>query len=255
MQSSEDLGNTFTRSWELLSNNWVIIVPAVVIAVVAGIAVAVIGLFGAASTVGFGAAGMGAAGLGAAMLTAVLLGIVLLVASILTFAYTTGMAGAAWRTGTATLADGAAAFSEDMGSLLSAIVLLVIIGLVAVVLTPFTLGLSVLAFWLFTVYTFASVVVGKRSGTEALAESVRIAAKNFLPTLVVVVLIGVAALIAGAVGAIFGHIPLLGQIVQYVIAQSVAAYGTLVIVGEYLKLRASVEPVGVGTPPGAAPPV
>lgn len=64
MQSSEELGNTFSRSWELLSKNWVIVVPAIVIAVVAGIVIAVFGMFGMASAVGFGAAGMGGASVG-----------------------------------------------------------------------------------------------------------------------------------------------------------------------------------------------
>jgi hypothetical protein len=44
-----------------------------------------------------------------------------------------------------------------------------------------------------------------------------------------------------------------GPIVSYIINQAVAAFATLVIVGEYIKLRAA-EPVSVSTPPGASPP-
>lgn len=254
MQSSEDLGNTFSRAWQLLSTNWIIIVPAIVIAVVCGIVVALLGMFGIASALGFGSVGMGGAGLGAAMLAGMLVALILLLASILTVAYTTGMAEAAWRTGTATLDDGATAFRQDAGSLVAAVVLLLIIGIIALILVPFTLGLSALAFWLFFIYTFASVVVGKRSGTEALGESARITTKNFLMTLLVVILLGVAFIIAAWVGAILGHIPFLGAIVSYVINQAVAAFATLVIVGEYIKLRPSIESVGVGTPPSASPP-
>ncbi|HKU68832.1 MAG TPA: hypothetical protein VJP85_13735 [Candidatus Baltobacteraceae bacterium] len=254
MQSSEDLGNTFSRAWQLLSNNWIIIVPAIVIAVICGIVIALLGMFGFASAVGFGAVGMGGAGMGAMMLTGMLLALILLLASILTVAYTTGMAQAAWRTGKATLDDGAAAFRQDAGSLVAAVVLLLIIGLIAMILVPFTLGLSALAFWLFFIYTFASVVVGKRSGTDALAESARITSKNFLMTLLVVILLAVAFAIAAWVGSVLHHIPLLGTIVSYVINQAVAAFATLVIVGEYIKLRPSIETVGVGTPPSASPP-
>lgn len=254
MQSSEDLGNTFSRSWELLSNNWVIVVPAVVIAIVAGILIALLGMFGMASAVGFGAVGMGGASVGSAMMTGLLVMVVLLLASILTIAYTTGMASAAWRTGTATLDDGAAAFRQDAGSLISAVVLLVIGGIIAAFLAIFTFGLSMLAFWLFFLYTFAAVVVGRRTGVDALTESARITSKNFLMTLVVVILLAVAFAIAGWIGHVLHQIPFLGPIAQYVINQVVAAYATLVIVGEYVKLQPSVQAVGVGTPPTATPP-
>ncbi len=255
MQSSEDLGNTFSRAWQLLSNNWIIIVPAIAIAIGAGIIIALLGMFGLASAIGFGAVGMGGAGFGSMMLTGMIIAVVLLIASILTVAYTTGMAEAAWRTGSATLDDGAAAFRQDAGSLVAAVVLLLIIGVIALILAPFTLGLSILACWLFFIYTFASVVVGRRSGTEALTESARITSKNFLMTLAVVVLLLIAFAIAAWVGNVLHHIPLLGAIASYVINQAVAAFATLVIVGEYIKLRPSVETVGVGTPPGASPPV
>jgi hypothetical protein len=255
MQSSEDLGNTFSRAWQLLSNNWIIIVPAIVIAVVCAVVLSLLATFGVASAIGFGSVGLGGAGMGAALLTVMIIGVILLLACILTVAYTTGMADAAWRTGKATLDDGAAAFREDGAALLSAVVLLLILGIIAVMLAPFTLGLSVLAFWLFFIYTIASVVVGKRSGTEALGESARITSKNFLMTLAVVILLAIAFMIAGWIGIVLGHIPFLGHIVAYVIDQIAAAFATLVIVGEYIKLRPTVQTVGVGTPPSASPPV
>lgn len=254
MQSSQELGNTFSRAWHLLSNNWIIIVPAIVIAILCGIIVALFGTFGLASAAGLGSAGMAGAGVGAVLITGMIVGAIVLIASILTVAYTTGMADAAWRTGTATLADGAAAFREDAGSLVAAVVLLFVVGLIAVILAPFTLGLSLLAFWLFFIYTFASVVVGKRSGVEALGESARITTRNFVMTLLVIVLLAIAFFIAGWIGNVLGHLPIVGRVVAYVIDQAVAAYATLVIVGEYIKLRPTVQTVGVGTPPGAAPP-
>jgi hypothetical protein len=254
MQSSEDLGNTFSRAWQLLSSNWIIIVPAIVIAIVAGIVIALLGMFGLASAVGFGAVGMGGAGIGSALLAGLIIALVVLLASILTVAYTTGMAEAAWRTGRATLDDGAAAFRQDAGSLVAAVVLLLIIGAIAILLAPFTLFLSVLACWLFFIYTFASVVVGRRTGTEALAESARITTRNFLMTLAVVVLLCIAFALAAWVGGMLHQIPFIGAIVSYIINQAVAAFATLVIVGEYIKLRPSIETVGVGTPPSASPP-
>src|SRR5579871_3788602 len=113
MQSSEDLGNTFSHSWELLSKNWIIIVPGIVIGIVAAIAIAILGMFGVVSGVTLASAGMANAGLASAFLSAMIIGVVAMLASILVIAYTTGMAGAAWRTGVATLADGAAAFNAE----------------------------------------------------------------------------------------------------------------------------------------------
>lgn len=252
MQSPEGLGNTFGRSWELLSANWIMLIPGLIIGIVAAVIVFFLvgaGLIGGAglSAVGASGAGMGAFGM-AAMLSA----IIVLVSVILTIAYTTGMAGAAWRTGTATLDDGAAAFRKDGGSILVAVVLLIVLAAVAAFLSIFTIGLAMLAFILFFLYTFASVIVGGHSGTEALGDSARVATKNFLTTLLLLVLVCVVGLVAGWIGHLFAQIPLLGGIVSMLINQIVAVYVTLVIVGEYIKL--SSPPAVVAAPPSAGPP-
>ncbi len=255
MQSPEGLGNTFGRSWELLSGNWIMLVPGLVIGIVAAVIVFFLvgaGLLGGAglSAVGASGAGMGAFGM-AAMLSAA----VALVAAILTVAYTTGMAGAAWRTGRATLDDGAAAFRKDAGSILVAIVLLIVLAIVAAILSVvlfFTLGLPLLLFALFFMYTFASVIVGGHSGAEALGDSFRVTTRNFLTTLLLLVLLCVVSLLAGWVGHLFAQLPLLGGIIAMLIQQIVAVYATLVIVGEYIKL--STPAAVVATPPSAGPP-
>lgn len=255
MQSSEDLGNTFGRAWQLLSENWIMIVPGIVIGIVAAVIVYVLGLFGFASAVGFGTVGMGGAGVASAFLSAVVIGVILLLATILVIAYTTGMAGAAWRTGRATLDDGAAAFRADGMQILVAVVLLFLIGIVAVALAVPTLGLAFLAYYIFFLYVLPAVIVGARSGSDAIGESARLAARNFLATLAVVVLLAIAFLIATWVARLFGGIPLLGMIVRQLILQIVTVYATLVIVGEYIKLTSPAVTVGPGTtPPAASPP-
>jgi hypothetical protein len=252
MQSPEGLGNTFGRSWELLSGNWILLVPGLVIGIVAAIIVFFLVGAGLVGGAGLGAVGAGGAGLGAIAMAGMLSAIIVLVSVILTIAYTTGMAGAAWRSGRATLDDGAAAFRKDAGSILVAVVLLIVLAAVAAFLSIFTFGLAMLAFILFFMYTFASVIVGGHSGSEALGDSARIATKNFLTTLLLLVLICVVAFVAGWVGHLLGQIPLLGGIISMVIQQIVAVYATLVIVGEYIKL--STPAVAVATPPSAGPP-
>ncbi len=255
MQSSEDLGNTFSRAWQLLSDNWIMIVPGIVIGVVAALVVYVLGLFGFATAVGFGAVGLGGAGVASAFLSVVVIGVILLLATILVIAYTTGMAGAAWRTGRATIDDGSAAFRTDGTQILVAVVLLFLIGIVAVALAVPTLGLAFLAYYIFFLYVLPAVIVGGRSGSDAIGESARLASKNFLTTLAVVILLAVAFFVATYVAHWFGGIPLLGMIVRQLILQIVTVYATLVIVGEYLKLTSPVVTVGSGTtPPAASPP-
>lgn len=251
MQSADGLGNTFGRSWELLTKNWILIVPGIVIGVIAALVVFMLVSLGLITGAGMSSVGFGGAGLGALALAGLAVALVGLIAFILTIAYTTGMAAAAWRTGTATLADGSAAFRADGSALLTAIVLLILIGIVAAFLLPFTLGISMLLFWIFFLYTFASVVVGRKSGSEAISDSFRVATRNFGTTLLVVILLAIAFLCAAWVERVLHNIPLIGPVANYVIQQIVAAYATLVIVGEYIKLGARVRTPG--TPSGGPP--
>ncbi|HET9393891.1 MAG TPA: hypothetical protein VFO29_10300 [Candidatus Rubrimentiphilum sp.] len=252
MQSSSDLGNTFGRSWELLSSNWIMLVPGIVIGIVAAIIVFFVVGAGLVSGVGLSAAGASSAGIGAALMAGLIVGIIVLISIILTIAYTTGMAGAAWRTGRATLADGAEAFRKDGAAILVAVVLLVLLAAVAAFASIFTFGLALIAFVIFFMYTFASVIVGGKSGSEALGDSARIATRNFVTTLLLLVLICVVYFFAGWIGSVLGNIRLLGGIVSMLINQIVAVYVSLVIVGEYIKL--SKPPAAVAAPPSAGPP-
>jgi hypothetical protein len=253
VQSPEGLGNTFGRSWELLAANWIMLVPGLVIGIVAAVLVFFTVGAGLAGGVGLSAAGLGGAGLGTAVMFGLLAAVIGLVAMILTVAYTTGMAGAAWRSGRATLDDGAAAFRKDGGSILVAIVLLIILGIVAAGLSIITFGLAMLAFALFFLYTFASIIVGGKSGTEALGDSAKVTTRNFVTTLLLLILICVVSFAGTWLGNVISNsIPLLGRIVALIIQEIVTVYATLVIVGEYIKL--SSPPAVVATPTSAGPP-
>jgi hypothetical protein len=229
--------NVFARSWDLLSRNWTIIIPGVVVGLIVGIISGVYSLsqpdtYGVPS----GAAMSFAYGFGS-FVGGVILAVVAIAGYIITQCYTAGMAGVAWRRGTTTLADGARAVNEDAGNVLTAAIYLFLFGIVAVVLAPFTLFLSVFAFYLFTLYTIAAAVVGKRRGLDALRESFAIAKSRFGTTLIIGVLLGLLQLIGKLIAHLFSFAPLLGPIVAAIISQIVVAYAVLVIVGEYLVLR------------------
>jgi hypothetical protein len=229
--------NVFARSWDLLTRNWTIIVPGVVVGLVVGI---VSGLFGLTQPDTYGEP-TGTAmtftyGLGA-FVAGLILAVVAIAGYIITQCYTAGMAGAAWQRGTTTLNDGARAVNEDAGNVLTAAVYLFLTGIVAVILAPFTLFLSIFAFYLFTLYTIAAAVVGNRRGLDALRESFAIARSRFGTTLIIGIVLAVLQLIGRLIGHLFSYAPLLGPIVAAIISQVVVAYAVLVIVGEYLVLR------------------
>lgn len=243
-QNATDLESVFSRSWTLLSSNWIIIVPGLIVAVLVGLIVGFLTFSGIlAGTAGAGAFSLALAA-GLAMLVAVL-------GAIISIAYTTGMAGAAWERGTATFSDGAQAFRRDGTQTLLAIVLLFLMGIVAAFLSIFTFGLALLAYAIFVIYTLPAVIVGDRPAIDAIKDSFNLAAKNFLPTLIIVVLIGIISAIGGFLGAnIFGF---MGKIVSAIIQQAIVSFATLVIVGEYIKLRGTANVMAA--PPPSVPPV
>jgi len=256
MQSPQDVGNTFSRAWQLLTANWIIIVPGVVVGVICAILAGFVVFTGGAASLGAGALAGGGAALGGVFLTGLLTAAIFALAYVITITYTTGMADAAWRTGTATLADGSAALSSRGSNVAVAAILYFILAVVAVMLSIVTFGLAGLAFALFFLYTFAAVIVGGVPGAQALGESARIVMANFGATLLVVVLLCVAAIVGAMVSRIFQGVPFLGSIIQYVIQNIILAYATLVIVGEYIKVRTPVAAAVAGTTnPPTVPPV
>ncbi len=238
---TQPVESVFGRAWDLLTKNWIIIVPGLVIGIVVG---AIQDLYSppvtysindpttVTSTVGHGIASL-------------VVGLIALFGFVLNTAYTTGMAGAAWLRGRTTFADGWVAFQRDGGNIVAAMIGLFILGIVAVVLSVllfFLLGLPLLAYLFLFIYTMPAAVVGERGGFSSLGESYRIATKRFAPTFIVVLVIAVLALVAGLIAGLFSFAPFLGPIVAQLLTETVVAYFTLVLVGEYLNLRGTVEP-------------
>ena len=135
------------------------------------------------------------------------------------------------------LADGSAAFQQDAGNVMITGLGLLGLGIVAGILALPTLTLSLLALYVFTLYAMPSAIIGKRPGFSSIAESFQIAAKRFVPTLIIAILIAVISFVVGLVTLPLHFIPFLGPIVSSVITQIVIAFAVLVIVGEYLSLR------------------
>ena len=165
------------------------------------------------------------------------------IGSIVSIAYTTGMADVAWQRGRATFADGARAFRRDGAHVLVAMLALFALGIVAATLAAFTFGLSIVVYAFFCIYSMAAAVSGERPGLIAIGESVDIAFHRPLPTLGLVAGIGLIAFGIGALAELIESAPLVGPLVADVVIQLVIAYAALAIVGEYRVLRGTGVPV------------
>lgn len=234
MPDSTPAAGIFARARELLLRNWIIVLPAIVIGFVTNFAAAVLAGASDMSLSDFNSSGPA---MFEAYLTSMILAAIQIFGSVLTIAVTTGMAGAAWSKGTATLGDGFSAFARHPWSATGAILLMMVLGFVAGALIIPTFFISVIAFAIFFIYTMAAVLVGEKPPVDAIVESCTIAAANLRTTVLVVLLIFAVAVAAFVLARLAGAIPLAGPLLEAILMYSVVAYGTLVIVGEYLQLR------------------
>jgi hypothetical protein len=107
-----------------------------------------------------------------------------IVIAIWTVCATYGMADAAWARGTATLADGNAAFRARAGAVFVAGIGIFGLFIVAIVLALPTLTLSIFALALLMFFVMPAAVGGRREGFDAIAESFRLIRRFFVPSLV-----------------------------------------------------------------------
>ncbi len=73
--------------------------------------------------------------------------------------------------------------------------------------------------------------------------------KNWPTSLALLVLLALVSWISTIIGHALAYIPFLGTLLGYVLQQAVSAYVALVVVGEYIKLKGTIEPATV--PPSA----
>lgn len=231
----------FRGAWQLLVRNPIIVLPSIAVGIVSAALSNALAASGIASWAFF--ANLDATGAGAFWMfvgTIVAVGLRIL-GTLVAIAFTVGMAGAAWKNGRANLGDGLAALRRDGLQALFALVILFLIGLAAAALVVPTFGLSVLLYMIFMLYAMPGVVVGDRSAADAIVESIQLAARNFGVTFTAVLLIIVLAIAGGLAGDALGRLPLLGEIVGWIVMEAVVAYAMLVIVGEYIKLQKPVD--------------
>jgi hypothetical protein len=171
-----------SRSWALFKTNWIVALPPVIAGVVSVLA---IGVWTVVLTLAVIAASVRAHAPAAERLIVPLAasGVVLIVLVVVlvlwSYAAMYGMADAAWARGTATFADGFAAFRTRAGALIVAMIGMIGLALAAVILALPTLLLSILALPLATMYVLPSVVSGGRGGFEAIGESFRLVRRFF----------------------------------------------------------------------------
>ena len=237
---TQNIGGVFSRSWQLLSANWIIILPAVIISAVAGLITAAL-MPSYAWDPATGMVSHSFFGL-PIMLAIAIAAFIGLIASVLSMTVTTGMADAAWKTGNVSLGDGFGVLSRP--NVTAAMFALFGVSLVLSLLTFATIGLAgliELVVFFFLVYTLAAAVVGGFGGADALKESFEVAKQSWQTTLIVIVLLAVVGILAGIIAGIFHFIPLLGPILGGAVQGAVIGFFSLVLVGEYISLRAHAD--------------
>jgi hypothetical protein len=214
----------FARAWQLLTLNWQIVVPGLIVGALGAFVSTLLAPPPTASDL-------------VRSIGNVTLGALQIIVSIVSIAYTTGMAQAAWIRGKATYDDGFRAIARDGPNIFVAMVGMFVVGLFALVTAPFTVGLTLGLYVFFFIFTMPGAVVGERPGLLAMRDSCMIAFKRPIPTVLMV--LALAAIIAtmGVFASLLTVAPLVGPLVAAVVVQAVIAYLSLVTVGEYLALR------------------
>jgi hypothetical protein len=236
-QSARDLENTFERAIDLLVHNWVLIVPGLVLAVVGSVLeiLVVNEIFGRLAITGNGSADAAAA---IQAFGAIVGFMVAIAVATVQMAYVTGMSGSAWQHGRASLRDGWDALAHRWLHVAAAFTLLLVIGFCAMVLSTVTFFVPTLVYAVFFIYTMAAVVIGGKDAIGGIVQSAQIALANLLPTVAVIALICLLAVIGGWLGNLLSHFSAFaGWLVAGIFQQVTIAFASLVVAGEYLKLQ------------------
>jgi hypothetical protein len=199
-----------SRTWALFKHNWSIALPPVIAFVIILIGAGV--LAAAAVVAAIGTAASRHAAPGGGFVAGLVLGILIftiaaVVLSLWSATAMYGMADAVWTRGSATLADGNAAFTARFGAVVVACVGLIGVFFLAMILALPTLGLALLALPLVTMYVFPSIVSGRRGGFEAIGESFRLVRRFFVPSALTLLILYAIAYGLGLIGSV-GIVPL-----------------------------------------------
>ena len=174
-------------SWALFTRNWIVAAPMFIAALVFIVAIGAFAGIVIAAAISSGLLAHAEPGAGFIAL-AVILYLVLLIGGLAlglwALCATFGMADAVWERGTATFADGNAAFRSRAGAMIVALIGVTGLAIVAFILALPTLGLSLLALPLFTMYVMPAVVAGGRGGFDAISDSFKLVRWNFVPSII-----------------------------------------------------------------------
>jgi hypothetical protein len=218
----------FARALKLLNGNWQIVVPGLI----AGAISAVVSSILRPSSSDNGSTGT---------VVWILASALQLVAAIVSIAYTTGMAQAAWERGKTGFADGFRAFSRDGSHVFTAMIGMFVLGLAAAWISEYTWGLGLAVYLFFFIYTMPAAVAGELGGLHAMAQSAQLAVKRPGATAGMVLFLAVVVFAVGFLASLLQSTPFVGPAIAALLGQAVIGYLTLVTVGEYLLLRPALR--------------
>jgi hypothetical protein len=169
-----------SQSWLLFRRNWIVALPPLIGAAVAvftiaplAVAIAFVVVHNAVHAPQVTSVPMWSIAVGVVVIFAVAAAV-----GLYSVAAPYGMADAAWSHGTTVLADGWMAFRRRSGALSTAGLAMLGVAIAALILALPTLGLSLFAFPLVTMYVVPSAVAGGRGGFAAIGESFRLVRRS-----------------------------------------------------------------------------
>ncbi|MBV8222803.1 MAG: hypothetical protein JO293_05540 [Candidatus Eremiobacteraeota bacterium] len=246
-----ELTGTFKLLFE--RRNWMLVIPPLIAAAVAGILFAItMGIVWGSLMAGAGAAGMmggGERGPGAmfgaigfvGILVVIIVALVALAVFFFGHAWAYAAAEPVWRGGDPDLGGG---FSKALAKFGSVLVLAVVLGIVLVLLGWTIIVPLLVAF--FCCYSVVYIIYGNQSGTGSISASINLAKNNAGPTAILIVSLVVLAFVLGLISAI----PFLGWIIGLVGNALLGAFAVLAVLRFYSLLTGAAT----ATPVAAAPP-
>jgi len=233
------------RAFELLGKNIILVLPTAVSSLIVQLLIvtvitAAVGSAIAAGVIGNheGSTGAAVTAIGLTSLIAIASIVGAVVVSILASAVVVHAAEAAWEGRPPDIGASFAAAMSKLPALIVASLLGALIMIIPFALAFVFIGIPlILIVSFFLMYTIPAVMIGNKSGTDAISQSFRLARNNVGPSAIAFLAIVVAAIVGGAVTATVGHVPILGWIAAFVVGGFTSAFVALVDARFYSLLR------------------
>ncbi|HME82611.1 MAG TPA: hypothetical protein VKF82_11155 [Candidatus Eremiobacteraceae bacterium] len=254
-----DVVKELQDSFQLLIKNWMLALPTAIAALLGSVLRFMI--FGALAAGALSSGVLGSTGNQGAMTAAMavlasvgLIGLIggIVLALIGLVAQATVVYGATdiWAGRPLDLSSALSRGFAKLPQMIVGLILIVLLAIIPCILVFLFIGVFLLlALGFFVMYWVPGVVIGNKSGMEAIGDSFNLAKNNFGPSALAFLGIFVVVLVGGFVDMLFSHIIGLNFLVSFVVGGFIYAFAAIVVVRMYELLTRSASLAPAATPP------